>query len=39
VATQTGTDPEQLIDRIIATMSGEDQRADDIALLCVRVKP
>ena len=37
-ATQSGADPVQLINRILATMLGEDQRADDIALLCIRVE-
>jgi serine phosphatase RsbU (regulator of sigma subunit) len=39
VVTQADTDPDQLINRIIATMLGEDQPADDIAILCARVKP
>jgi serine phosphatase RsbU (regulator of sigma subunit) len=39
VPTEAGTDPDQLINRIIAAMLGEDQPADDIAILCVRVKP
>lgn len=38
-ATQWATAPGQLINTILATMLGEDQRADDIAILCVRVKP
>ncbi|HWC38049.1 MAG TPA: GAF domain-containing SpoIIE family protein phosphatase [Acidimicrobiales bacterium] len=39
VVTEAGTDPDQLINRIVATTLGEDQPADDIAMLCVRVKP
>jgi serine phosphatase RsbU (regulator of sigma subunit) len=38
-ATLAGADPGQLINRTLAIMLGEDQRPDDIALLCVRVKP
>jgi serine phosphatase RsbU (regulator of sigma subunit) len=39
VATQAGAEPVHLINRVLATMLGEDQRADDIAILCARVKP
>ena len=37
-AAQSHGDPRQLINMVLASMLGEDQRADDIALLCVRVK-
>jgi serine phosphatase RsbU (regulator of sigma subunit) len=39
MATQAGAEPVHLINRVLATMLGEDQRADDIAILCARVKP
>jgi serine phosphatase RsbU (regulator of sigma subunit) len=38
-AAQSHADPRQLINMVLASILGEDQRADDIALLCVRVKP
>jgi serine phosphatase RsbU (regulator of sigma subunit) len=37
-AAQSHADPRQLINMVLAYILGEDQRADDIALLCVRVK-
>ncbi len=35
---QSHGDPRQLINMVLASMLGEDQWADDIALLCVRVE-